>query len=134
MNHAFVSSGISRTLVVLALSVSLLSFVNGGFERGLAASLAAALSVANWFALRWLGSRIANAQGSQRLTLSLLAVGKIALLMAIVFVLVKTLRLDPIGLCLGLSVLFLGPTLGGLLAGAGKPANPSAASAAHEES
>lgn len=133
MNHATVSLRISRTLFALAAAVSALAFVNGGVDRGLAACLGAGLSLANWFALRWLGARIMQGQGALRALVSMLLVGKIGLLVAIVFVLVNTLGLDPIGLCLGLSVLFFGPVLGALLAGSAESTKPSAATAAHEE-
>jgi hypothetical protein len=140
MNHAHVSPRISRTLVVFALAISALAFANWGVDRGVATAAGAALSVANWFALRWLGGRLFAGEGPQRALLSLLVVAKIGLLMAMVFVLVNTLKLDAIGLCLGLSVLFLGPAIGGLLAGptpSGPALNsaesPPAATAAHEE-
>ncbi|MDB4988420.1 MAG: hypothetical protein JWN04_3598, partial [Myxococcaceae bacterium] len=62
-------------------------------------------------------------------------IAKIGLLMAIVFILINRVRLDPIGLAFGLSVLFIGPVLAGILTagnGAGQ-LDPSAALPAREE-
>jgi hypothetical protein len=131
MNQAAISTKIARTLLVFGAAISALSFANWGVDRGIAATVGAAVGMANWLALRWIGGRLVNG-GSHRAIMSLLAIGKIGLLIAIVFFLVRTLRLDPIGLCLGLSVLFLGPAVGALLAST-EPKNPSAASVAHEE-
>jgi hypothetical protein len=65
-----------------------------------------------------------------------LLVGKIGLLMAVVFILISRLALDPIGLAFGLGILFLGPVIAGLLSatnGSVQSLDPSAASAAREE-
>jgi hypothetical protein len=135
MTPASDSSRITRVLLAIAAAISVLAYVNWGAERGLAATVGAGVSLANWFALRWLGLRIMSGQGPAKALVSLLAIGKIGLLMAIVYVLINTLHLDPVGLCLGLAVLFIGPVVGGLLAATSSPAQPntSAASVANEE-
>ena len=131
MNQAAISSRIARTLLVFAAAISALAFANWGTRMGIAASVGAIVGMANWFALRWLGSRIMSGQGNRAL-ISLLTIGKIGLLMGIVAVLINTLKLDPVGLCLGLSVLFLGPAIGAVLAMTDSK-NPAAAQVAHEE-
>jgi hypothetical protein len=126
MNLPAQSSRISRTMIALAVAISALAFVNGGVDRGVAATIGAGLSVFNWLALRWFAGRIMGGEGAARAFASMLIVAKIGLLMAIVYVLINVWHLEPVGLCLGLSVLFLGPIVGGLLAGPSDLANPPA--------
>jgi hypothetical protein len=107
---------ITRTLVALATAISALSFGLGGVDRGVAASVGAGVALLNWVALRWFAARMMAGEGAARAIASLLIIAKMGLLMAIVYVLINVLHLEPVGLCLGLSVLFLGPVVGGLLA------------------
>lgn len=108
---------------LLTLAAILVSAAYGlwGAERGLAAFAGAIVGLANWFSLSWLMGRLVLAQTAQRAVISLLLVAKIGLLMAIVFVLMRHLRLDAIGLLWGLSVLFLGPVVSVLLVGTSTP-------------
>jgi hypothetical protein len=100
----------------------------------------AALSLLNWFALRWFTARLvqgaaesgAPASSSVKALVSLLLIGKIGLLIACVYLLISQLRIDPVGLAFGLGVLFIGPIVASLVSGAGS-LHPSAASAAREE-
>ena len=130
---------VNRPLLLVAALVSALAFSLGGTARGVAALLGATLAVGNWYALRWLGGRfVSGASGGagSSTALSLLLIGKIGLLMAIVYVLIARVRVDPIGLALGLGVLFVGPVLAGLSiasAGSSQSADPAAARAAREE-
>jgi hypothetical protein len=117
MNLPSQSSRISRTMLALAVAISVLGFVNGGMDRGMAATVGALVSVVNWLALRWFAGRIMVGEGAARALASVLIVAKIGLLMAIVYVLINVWHLEPVGLCLGLSVLFFGPIVGGLLGG-----------------
>jgi hypothetical protein len=115
MTSTFATTRINRTLLALAFGLSALAFGVWGTERGIAATVGAIVALLNWFALRWLGTRIASGTTNQRAAVSMLLVGKIGVLMALTYVLINKLQLDPIGLCLGLGVLFLGPVLGSLL-------------------
>jgi hypothetical protein len=128
---AAISARIGRTLLVFAAAISALAFANWGTRMGIAASVGAAIGVANWFALRWLGGRIMSGE-TNRALISFLTIGKIGFLIAIVALLINTLKLDPVGLCMGLSVLFLGPAIGAVLATTDSK-NPAAAQVAHEE-
>lgn len=121
-------------LLLVAAAVVVLAFALWGQTRGFAAALGAGLAVGNWFALRWLAGRLVLG-GARSIGLSLLLIAKIGLLMAIVFVLINRVQVDPIGLAFGLGVLFIGPVLAGLLtAGRSAPSlDPSAARAAREE-
>ncbi len=108
---------------LLTLAAILVSAAYGlwGAERGVAALAGAIVGLANWFSLSWLMGRLVLAQTAQRALNSLLLVAKIGLLMAIVFVLMRHLQLDAIGLHWGLSVLFLGPVVSVLLVGTSTP-------------
>ena len=125
----------TRPLLLIAAIVVVLAFSIWGATRGLAALLGATLSVGNWFALRFLASRLSARTGGNSAGLSLLLIVKIGLLMAIVFVLIQRLAVDPIGLAFGLSVLFVGPVLAALLttpASVEPPLNPAVRSAREE--
>ncbi len=104
-------------LLVIAAGVVALSFGMWGVTRGLATLVGAALSVLNWFALRWLTERIARTDGPGKGGASLLLVAKMGLLMALVYILIQRLNVDPIGLAFGLGVLFIGPVLTALVSG-----------------
>lgn len=123
----------TKPLLLIAALVVALAFALWGAPRGIAALVGALLSLGNWFALRWLASRLATpSAGGRSAALSLLLIAKIGLLIAIVFVLIHRLALDAVGLAFGLSVLFLGPVLAGLLA-ASAPASRALNSPAREE-
>ena len=138
----------TRVLLLIAACFVALAYVQWGAVRGGAALVGAALSVLNWLALRWLMARIvdgvasdgrATEQGAaeaasapNKALVSLLLIGKIGLLIVLVYVLIQHLHLDPIGLAFGLGVLFVGPVAATLVSG-GRALHPSAASAAREE-
>jgi hypothetical protein len=125
----------TRPLLLIAAIVVVSAFALWGSTRGVAALVGAALAVGNWFALRWLSARLVSGN-SRGAALGLLLVAKVGLLMAIVFVLISTVQLDPVGLVFGLSVLFVGPVLASLLtagADAAPSLDPSAARSAREE-
>jgi hypothetical protein len=109
----------TRILLLIAAGFVALAFALWGAERGIAASVGAGLSVLNWLALRWLTGRIVRADAPGKGFASLLLVGKIGVLMAVVYILISRLHLDPIGLAFGLGVLFIGPVVVGLV-GAGQ--------------
>ena len=120
----------TRPLLGIAAAVVGTAFALWDANRGSAAAIGAALSIANWFALRWLTTRMAARSGGASAGLSLLLIGKIAALMAIVFVLINRVGVDVVGLAFGLSVLFVGPVLAGLLIA---PTMSSAVRSAREE-
>jgi hypothetical protein len=107
----------ARLLLVVAAGFVALAFGMWGATRGWAALIGAALSVLNWFALRWLTARIARTDGPGKGGASLLLVAKMGLLMALVYILIQRLNVDPIGLAFGLGVLFIGPVLTALVSG-----------------
>jgi uncharacterized protein involved in response to NO len=112
---------LTRPLLTLAAILVSTAFALWGSDRGVAALAGAVVGVANWFSLSWLMGRLVLAKQAQRAAISLLLVAKIGLLMAIVYVLVRHLRLDAVGLLWGLSVLFLGPVVSVLLVGTEPP-------------
>jgi hypothetical protein len=115
MSLPLATQRMTRPLLLIAAADVALAFSIWGGKRGAAAAIGAALSVANWFALRWLASRLVG-NGAGKAVLSLLLVAKIGLLMAVVFVLINRLALDAVGLAFGLGVLFVGPVLAALSA------------------
>jgi hypothetical protein len=136
MTSPLATQRMTRPLLIVAAILVSIAFGVWGTERGVAALAGVGVGLGNWFALRWLMARLVLAQTPQRAAISFLLVAKIGLLMAIVFVLISRLALDPIGLAFGLSVLFLGPVIAGLLTnttGSTPSLDPSAASAAREE-
>lgn len=130
-------------LLIAAADVALAASIWGG-SRAFAAAIGAGLSVANWFALRWLAGRLVG-NGAGKAALSLLLIAKIGILMVSVFVLINRLAIDPVGLAFGLGVLFVGPVLAALSISGGattggapgtpvhSPAVSSAVSPAREE-
>jgi hypothetical protein len=106
---------LNRPLLTLAAILVSSAYALWGAERGVAAFAGVVVGLANWFSLSWLMGRLVIAQQAQRAVISLLLVAKIGLLMAIVFVLMRHLALDAVGLLWGLSVLFLGPVVSALL-------------------
>jgi hypothetical protein len=117
MTTALASIKSARLLLVIAAGFVALAFAMWGVTRGLGALIGATLSVLNWFALRWLTERIANTEGQSKGGASLLLVAKMGLLMALVYILIQRLNVDPIGLAFGLGVLFIGPVLTALVSG-----------------
>lgn len=75
----------------------------------------------------------ADSGGARKALIGALLVGKIGLLMGLVYVLIHRVKLDPIGLAFGLGVLFVGPVAAALVASVARPLSPSAAGAAREE-
>jgi hypothetical protein len=136
MTMPIATQRMTRPLLTIAAILVSLAYAIWGAERAVAAAVGAGVGLANWFALRWLMQRLVASGATQRGGVALLLVGKIGLLMAVVFVLISRLALDPVGIAFGLSVLFLGPVVAGLLSATTAPIqslDPSAASAAREE-
>jgi hypothetical protein len=120
-------------LTLLAMGIAGACYGVWGAERGSAAAIGGALSVVNMLSLRWMVNRMMAATDRQRAGLSLLLVAKMGALIAVVVLLINHLSVEPIGLMLGLSVLFVGPVLGGLMADPSSASDPSPAGAAGEE-
>jgi hypothetical protein len=150
MTNALATPKTTRVLLLIAGCVVALAYVQWGAARGLAALVGAAISLLNWFALRWFTARLVygaadkasaasgsgdrgSAQsGATKAFVSLLLMGKIGLLFAVIYVLIQQLQLDPLGLAFGLAVLFIGPVVASLVGGTAS-LHPSAANAAREE-
>jgi hypothetical protein len=126
----------TRLLLLIAAGFVASAFALWGTQRGVAALVGAGLSVLNWLALRWLTGRIVRADAPGKGAASMLLIGKIGLLIAVVYILISRLRLDPVGLAFGLGVLFIGPVVVGIV-GAGRATASTdplrAAPAAREE-
>jgi hypothetical protein len=151
MTNALATPKTTRLLLLIAACLVALAYVQWGAVRGTATLVGAGLSLLNWLALRWLTARILEpdtdagesarlvdagepARGSARSKafISLLLVGKIGVLIGVVYVLIQHLRVDPVGLAFGLGVLFIGPLVAGVVSG-GRALHPPSAAAAREE-
>jgi hypothetical protein len=152
MTNALATPKTTRILLLIAACVVALAYVQWGAARGLAALVGAAISLLNWFALRWFTARLVygaidrasaasgsgergsgvEESGATKAFVALLLIGKIGLLFAAIYVLIQQLHLDPVGLAFGLAVLFIGPVVASLVGGTAS-LHPSAANAAREE-
>lgn len=132
MNSRNSSHSLTGVLALLGIGITLACWGAWGAERGAAAAIGSALSVLNWVSLRFLVGRILSAESASRAGFSLLLVAKMGALMGVLFLLMQHFAVEPLGLVLGLGVLFVGPVLGALMLG-GEQAGASTAGAAGEE-
>lgn len=118
------------TLYVVGASVALsaVMFAVGGVAMGTSALAGAAVAVANWLAMRWVGQRLLIANDKGRAVWGTLLAMKMAALLAIVWVILSTGLVDPTGFTVGLSGLVLGVLLGAFHSAASVRTNESAAS------
>lgn len=119
------------TLYVVGASVLLaaLAFVAGGVAMGFGAVVGGTLAVLNWLAMRWVGQRLLIANDKGRLVWGTLLALKMALLLAITWMILSTGLVDPIGFTVGLSGLVLGALAGAFHAAASSPASSTDAGA-----
>ena len=130
MNQGIATDKTTRVLLLIAATFVAVAFGLWGQARGVAALVGALVSVVNWLALRWLTGRIVDPEaGPSKAAMSLLLVAKIGVLMALVYILIQRLHLDPIGLAFGLGVLFIGPVVANLAGGSSGRSAPSGARA-----
>ena len=127
MTNALATPKTTRVLLLIAACLVVLAYVQWGAERGFAALIGAGLSLLNWWALRWFTGRIVGGGDAGKAAVSLLLIGKIGLLIGVVYLLIQRLHVDPVGLAFGLGVLFIGPVAATLLAGGHSNFSPSAA-------
>jgi small-conductance mechanosensitive channel len=95
----------ASAVVFWALSLWLLP------QRHVAVLVGGGLMALNFVALRWLGTRAMNAE-NRKLAYGLALAFKLIAIMGLMAVLVLVIRIDAIGLALGLSTLFVGIGLG----------------------
>ena len=94
-----------------AVLTALVYFLVGPASGG-GALVGATVAVLNWLALRWLLARIMRGTDRKRIGVSLLLVGKMAVLMAVCWMLIAHLDVDALGFIVGISALFIGLALG----------------------
>jgi len=99
-----------------ALSTGL-AFLVGGPTVGLGAAVGGVYAIVNWVLMRWLGRRLLVASDRGRLFLGLILGAKVLVAMAVVWAILSTGIVDPIGFVMGLSALVAG-VLGGTFHGA----------------
>lgn len=103
---------ITKWVAGLALPLILVAFVGFGNDAGVGAIAGAALSVANWMALRWLVEKIMAAGDRARAVLVLLLVVKMAAVLVVASILLRWV--DGIGFTIGMGALVLGVLIGAL--------------------
>lgn len=113
------SHSLTGVLALLGVVITLSCFAAWGTERGVAAAIGSTVGVLNWISLRWLVGKMLVAESALRAGFGLLLVAKMGALMGVLFVLMQHFAIEPLGLILGLGVLFAGPVLGALLVGNG---------------
>ncbi|MBX3272925.1 MAG: hypothetical protein KF729_21865 [Sandaracinaceae bacterium] len=97
--------GASAILAGLALAL-------GGLAMGLAAVVGGAFAVGNWLVMRWLGHRLLVSNERGRAMWGLLLAVKMGVSMALVWAILSTGVIDPIGFVIGLGGLVLGIVAG----------------------
>jgi hypothetical protein len=111
---------IERTNLILAVAVTALAGAIWGVRGAIAAGVGAALAVADFWVLVRIGARLVESArtGNPSRALSFLLLAKTMLLIALVFVAIAVLRLDPVPFALGFSVFVVSILLLGLRAAA----------------
>lgn len=97
--------GTSAILAAVALAL-------GGPSMGVAAAVGGVFSVLNWLAMRWLGQRLLVSNERGRALWGLLLAVKMGISMAVVWAILSTGAIDPIGFVIGLGGLVLGIVAG----------------------
>ena len=111
---------IERTNLILAAMVTGLAAVLWGARGALSAGVGAALACADFWVLVRIGGRLVESArtGTPSRALSFLLLAKTMVLIALVFVSIAVLRLDPVPFALGFSVFVVSILLLGLRAAA----------------
>lgn len=103
---------ITKWVAGLTLPLIFVAFFAFGLEAAIGAVAGAAVSVANWMALRWLVNKILVASDRARAVLMLLLVTKMGVVLGLVALLLRFV--DGVGFTIGLGALVLGVLLGAL--------------------
>lgn len=99
----------STLWVILASAVLVaVAFFVGGVELGLGALLGAAVGVANFLAVRWVGKKILTANDQGKLIYGTLLVVKMGAILGVVWLLLAFTGASPIGFAIGFSGLVVG--------------------------
>lgn len=104
------------TWFVLGASVLLtaIAFALGGLERGVGAGIGGAVAVLNWWGMRWIGERLLRANDKGRLVWGSLLAIKMAAVLGVVWAILATGLVDPLGFGIGMSALVVGILVGAL--------------------
>ena len=108
------------TYYVIGASITLtvLAFVFGGLDIGLGAAAGGLVAVVNWLAMRWIGGRLTVANQRGKATWGSLLAMKMAAVLVVVWLILKSGAIAPLGFIIGMSGFVLGVILGGLHHGA----------------
>lgn len=99
------------------------AFALGGAWMGFGAAVGGAVAVGNWLGMRWIGERLLRANDQGRMVWGTILALKMGAILGVVWMILATGWVDPMGFAIGLSGFVLG-ILGGSfhLAASGTPA------------
>ena len=96
--------GVVLCVVAFAISIDL----------GIGALVGAAVSIANWLIIRFVGARLVASGARGRTVLSLVLVSKMTLVLGACAAILWTGRVDPGGFMIGIGAMVLGVVFGGM--------------------
>jgi hypothetical protein len=102
---------IERWNGVLAVALILVAAVFGSSRFALGVAIGAALAVVNFWGMRVLVGASLRRQGGKRAALQLLLIAKMGVLFFLVFLAIRFLPLNPVGLAVGLSIFLISITV-----------------------
>lgn len=103
-----------------------LTFALAGSWMGFGALVGGLVAIGNWYGMRWLGERLLRANDRGKMVWGTLLAIKMGAILGVVWMILATGWVDPIGFAVGMSGFVLG-ILGGTLHLASSPAAPPAA-------
>jgi len=108
---------ITLSVAVAGVVLASLAWLLAGATVGLGAAVGAGVALANWLVLRWVMGRLMRGTTRSRSGLMVLLALKMGALMAVCWVLVAVLGVDPVGFAIGMGALVFGVVAGAALAG-----------------
>lgn len=88
------------------------AFLAGGLPMGIAAAVGGLFATLNWLAMRWLGKRLIVSNERGKALWGMLLAVKMVISMGVVWAILSTGAIDPIGFVIGLGGLVLGIVAG----------------------
>ena len=103
---------ITHYVIGASAVLTAVAFFLGGAWMGLGAAVGGAVAVGNWLGMRWIGERLLRANDKGRMVWGSLLAFKMAAILGVVWMILATGWVDPMGFALGMSGFVLG-ILGG---------------------
>ncbi|MBZ0116517.1 MAG: hypothetical protein K8H88_05975 [Sandaracinaceae bacterium] len=103
---------IARYVGLSGALLSAIAFLLGGAALGAGALVGAAMALANWQAVRWLGKQLLKANDKGKMIWGTLLAVKMTAVLVIVWLVLSTGWVDPVGFAIGMSALVVGALIG----------------------